>query len=133
MELVILIVVLALLEYIVLSYQVGMARVKYNIKAPAITGHPVFERRLRIQQNTIEQLIIFLPAIFSFSYVAESIGWPGYETAAFLGVIFVIGRALYARSYVRDPATRALGFMMTMVPCVIMLVGTLIGVLISIM
>jgi uncharacterized membrane protein YecN with MAPEG domain len=133
MELVILIVVIALFEYIVLSYQVGIARIKYNIKAPAVTGHPVFERHLRIQQNTIEQLIIFLPAIFSFSYVAESIGWPGYEAAAFLGVIFVIGRGLYARSYVRDPATRTLGFMMTMIPNVVMLAGTLIGILVSVM
>jgi len=133
MELVILIVVLALIEYIVLIYQVGKARVKYNIKAPAVTGHPIFERHLRVQQNTIEQLIIFLPAIFSYSYVAESLGWAGNEIAAGLGVIFLIGRALYARAYVRDPAARSMGFLLTFLPSAVMIAGTLIGILISIL
>jgi uncharacterized MAPEG superfamily protein len=132
MELVILIVILALLEYLVFSIQVGGARVKYNIKAPAVTGHPVFERHFRVQQNTIEQLIIFVPAIFSFSYVAENLGWPGNEIAAILGVIFLIGRALYARAYVRDPAARSMGFLLTFFPSAVMLAGTLIGILISI-
>ena len=133
MELVLLIVVLALFEYIIFAFQVGKARVKYNIKAPAVSGHPVFERILRVQQNTIEQLIIFLPAIFAFSYVAENLGWPGNEIAAFLGVIFLIGRALYARSYVRDPAARGIGFILSLFPSVAMLAGTLIGILISVM
>jgi glutathione S-transferase len=132
MELVLLIVVLALIEYIAFAVQVGNARVKYNIKAPATSGHPIFERHLRVQQNTLEQLIIFLPAIFSFSYIAESLGWPGNEIAAILGVIFLIGRAVYARAYVRDPAARSLGFLLTFFPSGIMLAGTLIGILISI-
>ncbi len=133
MELVILIIVLALLEYLVFSFQVGNARVKYNIKAPAVTGHPVFERYFRVQQNTIEQLIIFVPAIFSYSYVAENLGWPGNETAAILGVIFLVGRALYARAYARDPATRGVGFLMSFLPSVVLLAGTLIGILISLL
>ena len=133
MELVILIVVLALLEYIVFFIQVGRARTKYNIKAPAVTGHPVFERHLRVQQNTLEQLIIFIPAIFSYAYVAENIGWAGNEIAAALGVIFLIGRAVYARSYVRDPAGRALGFGLTFLPSAVLLAGTLIGIMISIL
>ena len=133
MELVILIVVLALIEYCVFTAQVGKARVKYNIKAPAVTGHPIFERHLRIQQNTSEQLLVFLPAIFVFSYIAESLDWPGNEIAAILGVIFLIGRAVYARSYLRDPAARSTGFMLTFLPSGVMLAGTLVGLLISIM
>jgi glutathione S-transferase len=133
MELVILIVVLALVEYLVFAAQVGRARVKYNVKAPAVTGHPVFERLLRVQQNTIEQLIVFIPAIFCFAYIAESLGWPGNETAAVLGVIYLIGRAIYSRSYVRDPATRSLGFLLSFFPSAVMIAGTLIGILISIM
>jgi uncharacterized membrane protein YecN with MAPEG domain len=133
MELVILIVVLALIEYCVFAAQVGKARVKYNIKAPAVSGHPIFERYLRVQQNTAEQLVIFLPAIFSFAYVAESLNWPGNEIAAVLGVIFLIGRYLYARAYVRDPSARSVGFMLTFLPSAVMLAGTLIGILISIM
>jgi glutathione S-transferase len=133
MELVLLIVVLALVEYIFFAVQVGKARVKYNIKAPAITGHPIFERRLRIQQNTVEQLVIFLPAIFAFAYMAESLDWAGNEIAAALGVIFLIGRAVYARAYARDPAARSMGFLLTFVPSAVMLAGTAIGILISIM
>ena len=133
MELVILIVVLALVEYLVFAAQVGRARVKYNVKAPAMIGHPVFERLLRVQQNTIEQLIVFIPSIFCFAYIAESLGWPGHETAAVLGVIYLIGRAIYSRSYVRDPATRSLGFLLTFFPSAVMIAGTLIGILISIM
>lgn len=132
MELVLLIVVLALIEYIFFAVQVGRARVKYNIKAPGTTGHPLFERHLRIQQNTLEQLIIFLPALFSYSYIAESLGWPGNETAAILGVIFLIGRAVYARAYLRDPAGRSMGFILTFFPSAVMLAGTVVGILISI-
>jgi glutathione S-transferase len=132
MELVILIVMLALVEYLFFSAQVGKARVKYNVKAPAVTGHPVFERHLRVQQNTIEQLIVFVPSIFSYAYIAETLGWPGNETAAVLGVIYLIGRAIYARSYVRDPATRSLGFLLSFFPSAVMIAGTLIGILISI-
>ena len=130
MELVLLIVVLALIEYIFFAVQVGKARVKYNIKAPATTGHPIFERHLRIQ---LEQLVVFLPALFSFSYIAESLGWAGNEMAAILGVIFLIGRAVYARAYVRDPAGRAIGFLLTFFPSGVMIAGTVIGILVSIL
>jgi uncharacterized MAPEG superfamily protein len=131
-ELVILIVVLALFEYIWFSAQTGKARVKYKIVAPAVSGHPVFERHFRVQQNTLEQLIIFIPALFSFGYMAASVGWPGYEIAAALGVVWLIGRALYARSYVRDPKQRGVGFLLTLLPSVTLLVGTLVCVLLTV-
>ena len=132
MELVVLIVVLALLEYIVFSAQTGMARARYNVKAPATTGHPVFERYFRVQQNTLEQLIIFIPALLLFAWMAESIGWPGDEIAAVPGVIFLIGRALYARAYVREPLTRAAGFLLTFLPSALLLFGTLVCVAASV-
>ncbi len=129
MELVILVVMLALIQYIVFAVQVGNARMKYGIRAPAMSGHPVFERCVRVQMNTLEQLIIFVPASFSYAYLADSLGWYGSEVAAFLGVIYLIGRALYARAYVQDPATRSIGFMMTFVPCALMIGGALVCVL----
>src|SRR5690554_1459598 len=112
MELVILIVILALSEFLVFGFQTGMARRKYNIKAPAVTGHPVFERRFRVQQNTLEQLVVFVPAIVSFAWMAEQVGWPGHEIAAALNVVWLIGRVLYARTYVREPLSRAPGFLL---------------------
>ena len=89
MEFVGLVILLALVEYQFFGLKVGMARGKYDIKAPAITGHEVFERYYRVQMNTLEQLIIFIPAILVFSYF----GNPTY--AAALGAFFLVevGRA----------------------------------------
>jgi len=131
MTLVILIIMLALIEYTVFSFQVGMARAKYGVNAPAITGHPEFERYFRVQQNTLEQLIVFIPAIVSFAWMAESIGWAGNYIASGFGVIWLIGRFVYATSYVRDPASRSVGFLMTFAPSTIMVLGTLVCILIS--
>ncbi|MFZ8928803.1 MAG: MAPEG family protein [Pseudohongiellaceae bacterium] len=133
MTLVIFIITLAVIEYLVFSLLAGLARDKFNIKAPAVTGHPEFERRLRVQHNTLEQLIAFIPAILAFSWMAESIGWAGDEIASGLGVIWLIGRLLYATSYVRDPASRAMGFLLTLLPTFILLLGTLVAILVSLL
>ena len=133
MALVILVIVLAVIEYLVFSFQVGMARGKYGVKAPAISGHPVFERYFRVQQNTLEQLVAFVPAITGFAWMAESIGWQGNYIASGLGVIWLIGRFIYATSYVRDPSSRGTGFLMTMGPTAFMLAGTIICILISLL
>lgn len=133
MALVILIIILALIEYTVFSFQVGAAREKHGIKAPATSGHPTFERHFRVQQNTLEQLVLFVPAIVSFAWMAESIGWAGNYIASGLGVIWLIGRYIYAISYVRDPAARSVGFLMAFFPTVVLMVGTLICILISLL
>lgn len=129
MELVVLVVMLALVQYIFFAVQVGNARVKYGVKAPAMAGHAMFERHLRVQMNTLEQLVIFIPAAFAHAYLADNLGWWGSETAAFLGVIYLIGRALYAKAYVRDPAQRSLGFLLSFVPCGLLIIGALVCVL----
>ena len=131
MALVILIIILALMEYMAFSFQVGMARGKYGVKAPAVSGHPEFDKYFRVQQNTLEQLIVFIPAILAFSWSAENIGWPGYYIASGLGVIWLIGRFIYAISYVNDPAKRGLGFMMNFFPPVLMMLGTLVCIFMS--
>jgi len=133
MTIVILIITLAIIEYIVFSFLAGLAREKYGIKAPAVSGHPEFERRLRVQHNTLEQLIAFIPAMLTFSWMAESIGWAGNTIASGLGVIWLIGRFIYATSYVRDPSSRAVGFMMTIFPTIVLLVGTLVAILVSLL
>jgi len=131
MNLVILIIVLALIEYMVISFRTGLARVRYGVKAPAVSGHHMFERYFRVQQNTLEQIIVFIPALLCFSWTAENIGWPGYYIAAGLGVIWLIGRSIYFISYVRDPDSRMMGFLMTMAPTALMLLGTLICILMA--
>jgi uncharacterized membrane protein YecN with MAPEG domain len=129
MELVVLVVMLALIQYIVFALQVVKARVKYGVKAPAMSGHVVFERYLRVQMNTLEQLVIFIPASFAFAYLADNLGWYGSQVAAFLGVVYLIGRTVYAKAYVQDPAGRALGFMLSFGPSALMIAGALACVL----
>ena len=121
MDSVIIVVVLALIQYSVFGILVGRARGKYNVPAPAMSGDPVFERYMRVQQNTAEQLLMFLPAIFLASHLWN----PLY--AAGLGVVYLIGRLLYLRSYVADPKSRGAGFALTFLPSAIMLIASLIA------
>jgi glutathione S-transferase len=123
MNFVALIALLALIEYLAISTMTGRARGQYGVKAPATTGHPIFERWLRVQQNTLEQLVVFLPALFLFSsYVSPR--WGGL-----LGLVFIVGRAIYARSYVADPESRSLGFALSFIPNVLLLLGALLAVI----
>ncbi len=113
--------VLAVLQFILFGFQVGGARAKYGVKAPATTGNEIFERFFRIQQNTLELLICLIPGIFLFSRYFN----PLY--AAALGVVYLVGRQVYAAAYARDPARRGLGYGLSFLPVVILLIGGLIG------
>ena len=127
MELVVIVVAVALLEYIYLATQVGQARGKYEVPAPAISGHPTFERLYRVQMNTLEQLIIFLPSIWLFAtYVSTGI-------AAALGVVFIVGRFLYFKGYVDDPEKRTTGFLLTFGANVVLLFGALVGAVLTLL
>jgi len=112
---------LAVLQFIVFGFRVGGARGRYGIKAPATSGNEIFERHFRVQQNTLEQLIVFLPGIYLFAHYFSP------RVAAALGVVYLIGRELYAFTYVKDPANRGVGYGMTFLPMVILVVGGLIG------
>jgi uncharacterized MAPEG superfamily protein len=116
---------LALLQFIVLGFKVGKARGRYGIKAPAITGNEIFERHFRVQQNTLEQLIVFLPGLYLFSHYFSP------RVAASLGLVYLVGREIYAVTYVKDPAKRSLGYALTFLPTVILTIGGLFGALYS--
>jgi uncharacterized membrane protein YecN with MAPEG domain len=112
---------LALLQFIVFGIQVGRARGRYGIKAPATSGNDQFDRHFRVQQNTLESLIVFIPSLLLFSRYFNPL-W-----AAALGVIYLIGRQVYATTYVKDPAKRGAGYAMTMLPILALIIGGLIG------
>ncbi len=57
-------------------WAVGRARSKYNIKAPAISGDAAFERAYRVQMNTLESTVMFLPTLSLAARYAFS-GWAG--------------------------------------------------------
>ena len=119
MEYVAIVTLLAVLEYLVITLLVGRARGRYGIEAPATSGHEIFERYFRVQQNTIEQLLIFIPGLWAFGYFLNPVA------AAAIGLVFVLGRAVYLRGYVRDPAKRGLGFLLTFAANVVLLLGGL--------
>jgi glutathione S-transferase len=123
MTLVAIVAMLALVEYVVFVWLAGQAR--DNIAAPATTGHPDYERKFRVQENTIEQLVIFLPALYFFAQFVDP------TAASALGLVFIVGRALYARAYIVGPANRGPGFLLTFGTNVILLVGGLVGALAS--
>lgn len=112
---------LALLQFIVLGFKVGGARARYGVKAPAVTGNEIFERHFRVQQNTLEQIIVLLPGLYLFSHYYDP------RIAAALGAIYLVGREVYAMSYVKDPAKRGPGFGLTFLPNVILVIGGLVG------
>lgn len=112
---------LALLQFIAFGVQVGRARVRYGIKAPAITGNEIFERHFRVQQNTLESLIVLVPSLYLFSRYVQP-AW-----AAALGAVYLIGRQVYAASYVKDPKTRSAGYGLTMLPVLALIAGGLVG------
>ena len=121
MQLVALVILLALAEFVALGILVGRARGRYGVKAPATTGHEVFERWFRVHYNTMELLVVFVPSIWLFGlYVSPKIG-------AALGAVYLVGRVMYVRSYVRDPAARGGGFGLSMLPTLVLLVGAATG------
>ncbi|HTC15069.1 MAG TPA: MAPEG family protein [Steroidobacteraceae bacterium] len=121
MPLVHLVVGLALLEFFLFGFAVARARGRYQVPAPATHGNEVFERYFRVQMNTLEQLVIFVPSILVFAR------YFGAYLAAALGVLFIIGRAIYFRGYVRAPEQRSIGFALSALPNVVLLLGAIIG------
>jgi glutathione S-transferase len=121
MDIVAIVAVLALLQYIWFAVLVGQARGKYGVNGPAVTGHPVFERYFRVQMNTLELLIALLPGLWLFAHYVSP-----YVSAA-LGAVYLVGRFLYLRSYVSDPARRGVGFGLSLLPILVLLLGALAG------
>jgi glutathione S-transferase len=122
MDLIAAVVLLAVLEYMVFGGLVGAARGRYKVAAPATVGHPQFERTFRVHYNTLEMMVAFIPAIWLFGLYTDP------RWGAGLGVLFVVGRALYAVGYIRAPEKREVGAMMSFAAVAILAFGALFGV-----
>lgn len=118
-----LVTAIALLVYLVLTVNVGRARAKYKIMPPQMSGNPNFERVVRVQQNTLEQLVLFLPALWLFSeFVSPTWG-------AGLGAIWVVGRIIYAWGYYQAAEKRTIGFAIGSLTLLTLLGGSLVGII----
>jgi uncharacterized membrane protein YecN with MAPEG domain len=109
----------ALLVYFWMSIGVARHRSKCGVAAPAMTGDPILERHIRAHYNTLEWLPIFLVSLWLFAIYWNDL------VAAGLGVLWIIGRILYATGYVADPARRGPGFLIQALATAVLLFGAL--------
>lgn len=115
----------ALTVYVWASIPVGQARGKFGVKAPSVTGPPEFERAFRAHQNTMEQLVLFLPLVWIVATLFGDL-WGGIYAAA-----WVVGRIAYVIGYIKDPEKRGVGFLISGLPSLAALVGAIVAVVID--
>jgi uncharacterized membrane protein YecN with MAPEG domain len=125
MEATVIVTFFALAQYSLFGIQVGSLRAKYDVIAPSQTGHEQFERMNRVHLNTLEQLVVFIPALWMHALYANPF-W-----GAIIGLIFIVGRFIYRAEYLKDPASRSLGFAMTFIPSAVLLVWTLVAAILN--
>ncbi len=125
MQYVELVAIVAILQFFFFGAMTGKARALSGIKAPAISGDEGFERMYRVQMNTLETLIAFLPALFLAGKY-----WSPLLVAG-IGTIYIIGRFVFWRAYVTEPSTRALGFMLSILPTFALIALALVGIVLS--
>lgn len=118
-----LITVLGLIVYFITIINVGRARAEYKVSPPAMSGDPNFERVLRVQQNMLEQLILFLPALWLFSFYISPL-W-----GAIIGAVWVVGRVIYAWGYYQSAEKRIPGFALSSLSTMALLIGSLVGII----
>lgn len=125
MEPVAIVTVIVLVQYFVFGYYVSRERIRHGVQAPATSGHPDFERAFRIHQNTLEQLAVFMPALWMFGFYVHPL------TAAVIGLLFPAGREVYRRSYLADPSSRLAGAAITGATTIVLLLGSVVGAFLS--
>ena len=125
MEITIVIILLALLQFIYFTGKAGFTRVKHGVDAPNTTGNVTWECIYRVQQNTMEQLVIFIPAMLTFQFYVSQ------KWVMIPGVIFIVGRAIFSHLYTKDPKTRGPGMILSFFSNIALVVGSLIGIAIK--
>ncbi|MEO8925577.1 MAG: MAPEG family protein [Caulobacteraceae bacterium] len=118
-KLVALVTLLALLLYLVMGFRVGRGRTRHGVEAPAVAGHPDFERLYRVQANTLEWLPAFLVSLWLFAFYWNE------KAAAAIGVVWIVGRLLYMVSYSRLASSRGPGFLIQALAVAVLLFGAL--------
>lgn len=118
-SLVAIVTLLSLILYFALGLGVARARRKTGIDAPQMTGDPMLERAVRVHHNTLEWLPIYLPSLWLFALYWNDL------VAAGAGVIWMVGRVIYAVGYMQDPSKRELGFLIQALACAVLLFGAL--------
>lgn len=116
---------LAIIQYLAFGSLVGKARGQYGVMAPAVSGNEQFERVYRVQMNTLELLVAFLPGLYGAAQY-----WPGW-VIALVGSVYLVGRIIYWRAYVKTPARRGIGFILSIGPVFTLALATLVPALLG--
>ena len=116
-----LVTVITLIVYFWMAFKVGKARAAFGIPAPRMDGPDDFLRVLRVQGNTAENLLLFLPSIWLFALTVGDI-W-----AAAVGIFYPVGRVLYARGYYAEALKRSTGFTVGLAATLVLLLGSLVA------
>ena len=95
--------VLMLAQYFYFTMRAGMARGKDKVVAPAMTGDEAFEKCLRVQLNTLEQMAIALPAMWLCATFFR------VDVAAVSGVVYLVGRFWYSKGYLSATSSKRNG------------------------
>jgi glutathione S-transferase len=116
--------ILAILFYFYTGLHVGRMRGKHNIKAPATSGHPEFDRAYRVQMNTLEHFVIFVPLLWLATTYFRTWGW----LPAVFGLVWIVGRILYLTGYMADPEKRGTGFGIAALALLGLLILAIVGI-----
>lgn len=125
MNYVYLLILLSLVQFIFFTFRTGATRGKFNVQAPKTTGDENWERIYRVQQNTMEQLVLFVPGMLAFAHFVSPT-W-----ALVPGVLYLVGRQLYSYLYITNPKKRAPGVFLSFVSNMVLVVGALIGLILQ--
>jgi glutathione S-transferase len=101
----------------------GRARGRHKVPAPSMDGPPEFLSAQRVQGNTVEQMVLFLPTLWMCAYFLDD------RWAAAGGAVWIVGRVLYALAYYKDPALRGPGFVLAMLATLALAIGAAVGLL----
>lgn len=123
----VLVSILALLVYVWTFVLAGRARGRFNVKAPSTEGPEEFRRAFRVQQNTLEQIVVFLPVLWLTYGIFPAI-WP-----AVFGVLWPLGRILYTVTYLANPDKRGPGFAISVLASLGLLLAALVGTILRLL
>lgn len=121
------IILLSLVQYLFFTLRVGAARPKYGVDAPHTSGNEIWERLFRVQQNTLEQLVVFIPAVALFGMYVSA------RWVLLPGVLYLVGRQLYSWEYVRNPKSRGPGMGLTLLANAALVLGALIALVLKLL
>ncbi len=117
-----LVTLLVLMLMVATAMNVGRARGLYGIKAPATSGHEMFDRAFRVQMNTLEAAVVMLPALWLYAGLIDDRG------AGLMGAIWLAARVWYALAYLKDPPKRSAAFGLSFLAFAGLWLGALWGV-----